>query len=957
MTRNFYTTSEGERLNPGCHVDISTLQLTAEDLYDPEKVDLEQVQLGDIWALLQTSEAGLSMAEVERRRIFFGFNKFEEKKINPLLRFLSFMWNPLSWVMEGAALVSIALSNGEGRAPEWQDFVGIVAMLLINSGIGYYRERSAGNAIKALRESLALKAKARRDGQWVEINSSELVPGDIISFKSGDIIAADCRLFDSVNISVDQAALTGESWPCSKGHGEQCFSGSTCKQGEAEAIVIATGPNTFFGRAATLVGEESGSRGNIQSILSKIGGFCLFSIGLAVILEIIVLYGIFHHSYRRGLDNILVLLIGGIPIAMPTVISVTLAIGAQQLAKYKVIVTRLSAIEELAGVTILCSDKTGTLTTNKLAIDKATVKTYSDLCINEVCLLASYASRIENQDAIDKCVIETVGVHDARKGIQILDFKPFNPVSKRTETTYVDVATGEVRRVTKGMPTVIKEICGSKMDEVFKQKLDRDSEAFAQIGSRAVAVAYEDVSSGNPLGPGDGFQLIGLLGISDPPRADSKQTIDEAMALGLKVKMITGDQLDISKEIGRKLGLGDNIYPSKVLKEGPPPGCQYRSLDEMILDADGFAGVYPDHKYDIVKKIQSFGHIVAMTGDGTNDAPALSRANVGIAVDGATDAARDAADIVITDGGIINLIHAIRQSRIVFQRIRTYCIYACAVNVRIILGFTAMSFAFQSDFPPFMVLIIALINDGTVMTISLDHVAPNNQPDRWNLTEIFTYAVAYGFHLALSTIIFFVIIVYTTFIEDYTGLKPIKDPNDPQLHMIIYLQVAIISQALIFVTRSRGWFFMERPCLALVAAFLIAQTLSSLFAVFGSTTLAMVEPVPALWVGITWIWNLIWFLPLDAIKFMTRWAIVRYSPQVISKEKRSNVGTSFGSGRSCSIYSNSLSFVEQAERSSRKSLKAPFRASQNDLCRLVELSIFLLKCSDSFQKKATLSLD
>ncbi|KAI9605603.1 hypothetical protein KEM48_002057 [Puccinia striiformis f. sp. tritici PST-130] len=841
--------------------------------------------------------------------------------------------------MEGAAVVSIALSNGENRPPDWQDFVGIMALLLINSSIGYYEERSAGNAVKALMDSLAPKAKTRRNGRWSEIDSADLVPGDIVAFKIGDVVPGDCRLYDALNVSIDQAALTGESLPTSKTVGDQCFSGSICKQGEAEGIVSATGANTFFGRAATLVGAENDSTGHMQAVLAKIGGFCLVSIGIAIALELIVLYGAFRYSYRRGLDNILVLLIGGIPIAMPTVLSVTLAVGAQQLAKYKAIVTRITAIEELAGVTILCSDKTGTLTTNKLTIDKSTIKTYSDVGPEDVCILASYASRIENQDAIDGCVVGTVGADVARRGIKLVDFKPFDPVSKRTEITYIDVATGEMRRVSKGMTGKIMDLCTNKTEDV-EQRLEADVEEFARRGLRALAVAYEDVPSGNADGPGSGFQLIGLLSIFDPPREDTKQTIDDAVSLGLKVKMVTGDQLAIAKETGRRLGLGDNMFPSKVLKEGPPPGSKFSSMDDMILDADGFAGVYPEHKYDIVKKLQSLGHMVAMTGDGANDAPALARANVGIAVEGATDAARGAADIVLTEPGLSTIVHAIRQSRIVFQRMRNYSIYACAVTIRIVVGFAIMAFAFQFDFPPFMVLVIAILNDGTVMTISLDRVLPNNEPDHWDLTEIFTYAVAYGLHLALSTIILFVVIVNSTFFEDNFNLFPLKDANDPQLHMVIYLQVAIISQALIFITRSHSWFFMERPSLALMGAFCIAQTVASLLAVYGTMEFSAVEGIPVTWVAVVWVWNLIWFLPMDLIKFATRAMLRKYrSHQVKSVEPQKNQLCRQSSNGS--HYSNRMSFIQHAENSQplRRSLHGKVQASNNNLRRFSSAQI------------------
>jgi H+-transporting ATPase len=529
-------------------------------------------------------------------------------------------------------------------------------------------------------------------------------------------------------------------------------SGSTCKQGEAEGVVISTGANTFFGRAASLVGQDDDTTGHLQKILAQIGSFCLISIGFFVILEIVILYPAFHYTYRRGLDDILVLLIGGIPIAMPTVLSVTLAVGAQQLAKHKAIVTRITAIEELAGVTILCSDKTGTLTTNKLTIDRGTFKTYSSFSVDDVILLAAYASRTENQDAIDASVVGACGdPARARAGIKLLDFKPFNPVDKRTEITYLEESSGKLKRVTKGMTNAIINLCTRNKTEELEDRLEADVIEFASRGLRALAVAYEEVDGTDPEAEGNGFELIGLMSIFDPPRDDTKQTIDDAIALGVRVKMVTGDQLAIAKETGRRLGLGDHMYAAKVLKEGPEPGGKHASLDEMIMDADGFAGVYPEHKYEIVKRLQGLGHLCAMTGDGANDAPALSRANVGIAVEGATDAARGAADIVLTEPGLSTIVHAIRGSRVIFQRMRNYSIYACAVTIRIVVCFAILAFAYQFDFPPFMVLVIALLNDGTIMTLSVDRVLPSMTPDSWDLGEIFAYAAAYGVWLSLST--------------------------------------------------------------------------------------------------------------------------------------------------------------------------------------------------------------
>ncbi|KDQ07298.1 hypothetical protein BOTBODRAFT_38916 [Botryobasidium botryosum FD-172 SS1] len=932
-------------------VDMKTIELKAEDLYDKEKVDLETIVIDDVFQLLQCSEEGLSGAEAARRLELFGPNKLEAEEQNPFLQFLSFMWNPLSWVMEGAALVAIVLSNGEHRPPDWQDFVGIVLLLFINSGIGFYEERGAGNAVKALMDSLAPKAKAKRDGKWNEIESADLVPGDMISFKIGDIVPADCRLTEAINVSIDQAALTGESLPVGKKDGDQCFSGSTCKQGEAEGVVISTGPNTFFGRAATLVGQDDDSTGHLQAILAQIGLFCLVSIGLFVFLEIVILYPKFHYSYRDGLDNILVLLIGGIPIAMPTVLSVTLAVGAQQLAKHKAIVTRITAIEELAGVTILCSDKTGTLTTNKLTIDQSTIKTYGPFSAEDVILLAAYASRTENQDAIDGCVVGSLSdPAKARAGIKLLDFKPFNPVDKRTEITYREESSGRLKRVTKGMTGIIIELCSRNKTSELEDRLEADVEEFATRGLRALAVAYEELDHDDHEGEGNGFELIGLLAIFDPPRDDTKQTIDDAIALGIKVKMVTGDQLAIAKETGRRLGLGDHMYPSKVLKDGPEPGSRFNSLDEMIMDADGFAGVFPEHKYEIVKRLQGLGHLCAMTGDGANDAPALSRANVGIAVEGATDAARGAADIVLTEPGLSTIVHAIKGSRIIFQRMRNYAIYACAVTIRIVVCFAILAFAYQFNFPPFMVLIIALLNDGTIMTLSVDRVLPSNTPDSWDLMEIFAYAVAYGLYLTLSTIALVIIILETDFFERKFGVSLDNGPgqktaNDYQLHMIVYLQVAIISQALIFVTRSHGFFFMERPSAALFIAFCIAQLVSSIIAAYADWGFTKIHAISGGWIGIIWVWNIVWFLPLDWIKFAMKATVIKYlrnrKLRQQMEQAKSDVPLVRTQSRAASIheslYSNRVGFLKRAARKAGFGGGNRVKMSQNELRRLGSL--------------------
>ncbi|KAJ1899744.1 hypothetical protein LPJ66_001917 [Kickxella alabastrina] len=562
---------------------------------------------------------------------------------------------------------------------------------------------------------------------------------------------------------------------------------------------------------------------------------------------------------------------------MPTVLSVTLAIGAKQLAEHKAIVTRISAIEELAGVTILCSDKTGTLTLNELTIKTEAVRQYSEISIDDILLFSAYASRVENQDAIDKSIVDSL--HDtslARKGIEVLDFIPFNPVDKRTEVTYRRLSDNTVHRVSKGMSQIILELSTRDMSADVEAQLHRDVDEFAQRGLRALAVAEESVPSGVADGPGTGFRLVGLLPIFDPPRHDTKETIERAIGLGVHVKMITGDQLAIAKETGRELGMGDTMYKASILNKPDELTGIANSVDELVLRADGFAGVYPEHKYEIVERLQNLGHMVAMTGDGVNDAPALAKANVGVAVADASDAARSAADIVLTEAGLSTIIEAFLHSRIIFQRMRNYAIYTCAVTVRIVTTFSILVFAFKFDFPPFMVLILAIINDGTMMTISTDNVRPSKGPNSWNLKEIFSYAIVYGCYLTLTTLIFFVVVDKTNFFQRH-GCKALTNHNDFSLHSIIYLQVSILSQGLIFVTRAQGFFFTERPSVFLCCAFVIAQFVATIITVYANWGFTEIRGAGWHWAGAVWIWDIVWFIPLDFIKFGMAAVLDRYA--------------------------------------------------------------------------------
>ncbi|CAI0376448.1 unnamed protein product [Linum tenue] len=705
-----------------------------------EAVDLERIPIEEVFEQLKCSREGLTGDEGANRLQVFGPNKLEEKKESKFLKFLGFMWNPLSWVMEAAAIMALALANGGGRPPDWQDFVGIVTLLFINSTISFVEENNAGNAAAALMAGLAPKTKVLRDGRWTEQEAAILVPGDIISIKLGDIVPADARLLEGDPLKIDQSALTGESLPVTKNPYDEVFSGSTCKQGEIEAVVIATGVHTFFGKAAHLV-DSTNQVGHFQAVLTAIGNFCICSIAAGILVEIVVMYPIQHRKYRDGIDNLLVLLIGGIPIAMPTVLSVTMAIGS----------------------------------------------------------------------------------HSCKE---------------------------DVRR-----------------------KVHAVIDKFAERGLRSLGVARQEVPEKNKDSAGGPWQLVGLLPLFDPPRHDSAETIRRALHLGVNVKMITGDQLAIAKETGRRLGMGTNMYPSSsLLGQSKDASIASLPVDELIEKADGFAGVFPEHKYEIVKRLQEKKHICGMTGDGVNDAPALKKADIGIAVADATDAARGASDIVLTEPGLSVIISAVLTSRAIFQRMKNYTIYAVSITIRIVLGFMLIALIWKFDFSPFMVLIIAVLNDGTIMTISKDRVKPSPQPDSWKLKEIFSTGVVLGTYMAIMTVLFFWAMRETNFFSDKFHVRPLHDRPE-QMMSALYLQVSIVSQALIFVTRSRSWSFVEIPGKLLLVAFMVAQLIATLIAVYANWSFARIRGCGWGWAGVIWLYSIVTYIPLDILKFAIRYVL------------------------------------------------------------------------------------
>ncbi|MGB9083541.1 MAG: plasma-membrane proton-efflux P-type ATPase, partial [Terriglobales bacterium] len=511
---------------------------------DP-KDDLKSLPMPEVEKRLGSSPKGLSQAEAAKRLAQYGPNEIKEKKDNLFLKFLSYFWGPIPWMIEAAVILS-------GVVKHWLDFFVILFLLFSNALVAFWEEHQAGNEIAALRAKLATTARVLRDGKWATPKVADLVPGDVIRLRLGDIVPADARLLAGDPVQVDQSALTGESLPATRKPGEAVFSGSIIKRGETDAMVYATGTHTYFGKTAELV-QDAHTVSHFQRAVLKIGNY-LIVLAVALV-ALIVTVALFRHDPTLStLEFALVLLVAAIPVAMPTVLSVTMAVGARLLAKKQAIVTKLSAIEELAGVDVLCSDKTGTLTQNKLTLG-------DPFCVNgvaadQIILDAALASRAEDKDTIDLAVIAGVKDDKELKKYQIVHFQPFDPVHKRTEAT-VKGADGKQFKVAKGAPQVILQMATNIAD--VKAEVDKAVNDFAARGFRSLGVARADED--------DKWQFVGVLPMSDPPREQAKATIASAVQMGVKVKMVTGDQLAIAKEMSRQLGMGTNILDATVLRD------------------------------------------------------------------------------------------------------------------------------------------------------------------------------------------------------------------------------------------------------------------------------------------------------------------------------------------------------------------------------------------------------
>jgi H+-transporting ATPase len=767
--------------------------------------ETKKTPIDELLKQLSADQKGLSSSEAEKRLQQYGSNEIQEKKANPLKKFLGYFWGPIPFMIEAAVAMSAVLQR-------WPDFGIILTLLMVNAIVGFWQEHKAGNAIELLKQRLAIKARVLRDGKWQEMPAGKLVPGDIARLRIGDIIPADVKLIDGDYLLTDESALTGESLPVEKHLSDVGYASSIVKQGEMNALVVNTGTRTFFGKTTKLV-EEAKTQSHFQKAISKIGDYLIFlAIGLVVVIFLVSIFR--GQNILEIIQFALILTVASIPAALPAVLSVTMAIGAIALAKKEAIVSKLVSIEEMASMDVLCSDKTGTITKNALTIGGT--KPYAEFSENDVLLFSALASREEDQDPIDTAILaktqSTPAIEDKINRIKVTSFKPFDPVIKRTEATAQE-QDGSQFKVTKGAPQAILALIEDK--ESINDKLTEDVNEFAKKGHRALGVARTNKENK--------WQFAGLIALFDPPREDSAETIKTAQSMGVNVKMVTGDHIAIAKEISSQVNLGNDIVLPAAFLERPDSEAQ-----GVVEKAEGFAEVFPEHKYRIVELLQRIGHIVGMTGDGVNDAPALKKANAGIAVEGATDAAKSAADLVLTKPGLSVIIDAIKESRKIFQRMTNYGTYRIAETIRVLLFMTASIVIFQ--FYPvtaLMLVLLALLNDLPIMTIAYDNVKYSDKPEKWDMRTLLGIATFLG-----------VIGVFSTFGIFYIGLK-VLDLNPLVLQSFIYLKLSVAGHLTVFVARTRGHFWSVKPAKPLLLAVLVTQLVATLITVYGILLPAM----------------------------------------------------------------------------------------------------------------------
>jgi len=870
---------------------------------------------------------GLSSVEAKRLLEIHGPNQLPEKKIPKWKIFLNLLIAPMPLMIFVAAGIEAAIGN----MPD----MGILLFInFANAAIGFYETTKAGDAVEALKNSLKPKATVKRDGKWQVIDGTTVVPGDMVLLASGSAMPADCRVnirdeerakqpdLVVAQIDVDQSALTGESLPVTLYEGDKTLMGSTVVRGETEGTVEYTGINTFFGKTAGLLAQTE-ELSNVQYLLiSIVRNLTILSL---VMCAIVLFYVMTIVEFMEALSFVVVLMVASIPMAMEIVTTTTLALGAKELTKHGAIVTRLAAIEDMAGMAILCSDKTGTLTLNQMQIQEYTPVYSPGETQYSLFRLAAMAAKWKEpaRDALDKLVL---GCDTNPNGVDLasmecidqLDYLPFDPIIKRTEGTVMDkskkIDGGKKFKTSKGAPQVLLKLCQNSggCDAEFAKKIESDVTTLGKRGIRAIAVAKTSYVGSDAKD--DVWKMMGLLTFLDPPRPDTKETVRLAKENGVAVKMITGDHLLIAMETSRVLDMGGIIAGAEGLPLLDPttkakPANLGRDYGDKFVAADGFAQTYPEHKYLIVEGLRELGYRVGMTGDGVNDSPALKRADVGIAVFGATDAAKAAADIVLTEPGLSTIVDGILISRRIWCRVRSFLTYRIAATLQLLCFFFIAVFAYRpneympknwehdpeflddKEWPPFfhmpvlMLMLITLLNDGTLITIGYDIAVAPKTPPIWNMRFLFSMAFVQSFVAMISSVLLLDVLLHSWEENSMMRQLGLGGISYGKITTSIYLKVSVSDFLTLFSARAGGdWFFMVKPAPILLVGAMIALTCSTCCAMFwpksrpdGIQTEGLVQSEPYMLEAFVWSWSLLWWFAEDAAKVFCRWIVHKYN--------------------------------------------------------------------------------
>ncbi len=751
---------------------------------------------------------GLTSDQVKERQRRYGRNEVAEKQPNPVLAFAKKFWGLTAWMLEVAIVLSFVLGK-------YLDLDIITALLLVNAILGFIQERQATRAVGALKQKLQLKARVLRDGIWQTLNAAEVVPGDVIRARLGDFVPADFKILDA-EATVDQSAITGESLPIDKKTGDIVYSGSLVRKGEVIGVVTATGVHTYFGKTIQLV-QLAKPKLYMEAVISSLMKWLLVLVVSLLVVTAVV-------SWVRGVNLLdvvslaLVLLVSAIPVALPTMFTITMALGSFELARKGVLVTRLSASEDAALMDVLCADKTGTITENKLSIaDIAELNKYTK---DDALIFGALASQKANQDPIDLAFFTAL----EDKKINLDEYKqkkfiPFDPSTRKTEA--IVEKKGETFRVIKGAVSAVMQACGTKEDE--KATIEQKMDVLANKGYRVMAVAIGKEALA--------MEIVGLVGLYDKPRKDSAKLIAKLRSLGISVKMLTGDSLPIAKQIAQEVGLGDKV--SRMADVESTRSQDGMVAAEIVDKSDGFAEIYPEGKYRIVKGLQAEKHVVGMTGDGINDAPALKQAEVGIAVSNATDVAKGSASVVLTEEGLSNVVNLVVTGRMIYQRILTWIFNKIVKTFQVVL-FVIVAFLLTGLFvvSAFQVVLLLFLVDFVTISLSTDNVRPSEKPETWNITPLVKGATILGVASVLESLGLL-----------FLGLNYLGLSNTGALNTFSFDMLLFGGLFTIFVVRERGNFWKSKPSRPLLIAIIADIVISSIISIIGIPGLAPISPI------------------------------------------------------------------------------------------------------------------